>query len=518
MGDDKDLAYSRILDWENQMCFRWGRSRMERYENNRLYYTGENLPPDNVEQPLKINYVRAINDKHTHYLWGEWQEDIVDWLVKPDDDIKNDALSDKITRYIYKLARRNEANKVLWDSSLDGSICGDSFLRLRWDDLEGGVVWENISPEWVHCRWNAISMDRIEEAVISYPIHRAEAQKLFGTPGTTDRNFRNAFQPMIGMAIYWEYWTPMKYEIWIDEECVLDAVNPYVQINTSGPDGLPLIIPGIVPFVHVPNLRAGPEFYGYGDTEGVQLLQDELNRKMADQGDIINNYAHPITVVNGFYGDTDELPVGPDAVWDLGRDGTAKLLTWEGTPPETQKYIENILQMLIDTSSMSTVAFGRHKGTQQAGIALAIEMLPITERAAWKRNIWSTKLRQLIRYSILIEERKGKDIGFTYKDLLNHWVQPKWAPILPRDRLALVNENIALVNNHLRTIERALEDLNEEHPDDQSKAILAEIKKLVEMGVKMQGINISTGAPVGSSSLPEGATKSKNEAGSGIKD
>lgn len=520
MSDDRMLAYDRILQYEIAMTQRRNKDRMQRYTDNRNYYSGDNLPPDNVSQPLSINYIQSINNKHVAYLWGEYKNDILKWAVDPliDQDAKEKEqetarkLAQTIENYIFKIARRNNANLILSDVALNASICGDGFVRMRWDAIDRVVKWESVPPEYVHVRWNGTDVNQIEEIIISYPMLREEAFQRFGTRGNISYGY-GQFKPdvMLGMCIYWERWTPWLYQIYIDDQ----LVTPNKEIE--GPEGktvsVPnmnpmvtyyngMLIPGFIPIEHFPNFNPGSEFYGYADAENGQGLQDELNRKMADEGDIINLYAHPITILRKYYGNAKELPVGPDVIWDMGREGEASLLTWTGTPPSAHEYTETVREILLETTAMSSVAYGRHKGSQQSAIALAIEMMPITERVRAKRMIWDSKLRGLLSKTIKMQFIKDgqRDIPFPYDEYEKHFVKPIWASILPRDRLGQVQENIALAAGNLRSIRRALEDLGEEDSSREREEIFKDKEELAKFNVKAV-------PPSGSSSMPEGPDK-----------
>lgn len=481
---------------------------MERYARNFEYYQGENLPPDNVEQPLGVNYARTFNDKHTSYLFGQWDEgkDIIDWRVLPSEGQKETdasrALAQKITDHLYKLARSNEINTKLPDCGRNGSIFGDSVIRVTWDDQEMRVRWENVLPEYVHVRWHPTDITRVVEVIVSYPISRADAKEMYGTYGyTTSRRTELNDPTMLGFTVYWERWTTEKFEQWIDEVCVKSVPNPYSTVDARGS-----FIPGVIPFIFIPNCPAGGEFYGFADAEPAFLVQDELNRKLADQGDIINNFAHPITIINNWFGDVEDLPVGPDQVWDLGREGKATLLQWEGSPPAVMDFVNTLLGIMFDLAAISPVAYARHRGTQQSAIALAIEMMPMTERARWKRSIWSEKLRKLMRMSVYLEKLHNVELPFSFDEFLKHEIQIVWAPMLPRDRMALVQENVTLVINHLRSIEKALVEIGTEDASDERDKILKDLEELVKLGVQLQGINAAGGGTggTGSSALPDG--------------
>lgn len=191
-GMQRSAALSRILHFENTMHRRMGQVRPQRYWRLYQYYSGQNLPPDNVEQPLRINFVKTICDKHTSYLWGQWDDQIVKYRVRPPDDTtKEDPKSHLMQSYLTNLLNRNDGNSLLWDTSLNASVYGDGVLRLRWDDIERRVVWESILPEWFHCRREITNMDRLTEVIIAYPLDRLEhvsRDGLFRTFGDSHRH------------------------------------------------------------------------------------------------------------------------------------------------------------------------------------------------------------------------------------------------------------------------------------------------------------------------------------------
>lgn len=508
---ERENAYSRMLEFEAANALRGNRSRMERYTTLRAYYDGDNAPPEDVDQPLHVNYVQAINQKHNKYLWGQVDEgkDIVVVRAEPiaTGGSVPDALREKgqkITRYVQRRMRQNKANILFYQTGLNSSILGDGFLRPIFDDRLSRCRWEQILPNYIHVRWSPVDLNDVQEVIVSYPIARADAYALYGTGGNPTWASLSLIDPRFsGFGVYWERWTYQSYQQWIDDEVVRDDPNPY-QGAKVGVFGEAVPLSGVIPLVHFPNMQVGGDYYGYADCEPGLGLQDELNRRVADQGDAINNFAHPITLLRKYYDPLDQLPVGPDKMWDLGREGEAEYLQWKGSPPDVKEFVDRVLQILFDTTAMSPVAFGRAEGTQQSSVALTVKMMPTIERAQWKRMLWSEGIRELVLQTILIEERSGlSHEGFTYEDLEDFELQIEWAPMLPKDRLELVQEVIQRFVNFLISPEAALEKLGEIDPDVEWKAILAGAKKLADIGVKLQGQ-----AAVGSSSTPGGIAKS----------
>jgi hypothetical protein len=151
-------------------------------------------------------------------------------------------------------------------------------------------------------------------------------------------------------------------------------------------------------------------------------------------------------------------------------------------------FIEVLKSTFQDAASLPDAAWGRSKQTQASGVALQMAMLPVTDRAVGKRLIWDTRLRQLLRKTVFIHELMAEPSGreklpFTYMDVIDHDVSPQFAAVLPKDRLASVNENVALVGAHIRDIVAALEDLGEENVPEVRERIVAEIKELSGYGI-----------------------------------
>lgn len=537
LGMQRGNALSRILHFESVMHRRMGQNRPIRYTRLYRYYTSQNLPPDNVQQPLMINYVKAIVDKHASYLWGQWTQNgkIMDWSVRPRNSADpEDATSPLILRHLDDLFAANDRETLLWEGGHNCGVYGDTIFRLRWDDTQRRVVFENLLPEWVHFRWNVTNMNEITEAIVSFPIDRADAKEQYGTAGNPAINY-NIINPdyISGFGIFWEHWTPLSYRQWIDDVLIREEPNPYCVLDK---DGKTILRPGIIPFVHIPNMRVGGEFFGWADAEAVLYLQDELNRRMADVGDALNNFAHPVTLLKNFKGEVDELYVGPDAVWQMGPDADAEYLQWKGSPPTLFEYIQKIQDILYDTANMPDIAFGRMvKGSSggsskgMSGIALQIALMPVIERATMKRIFWGRGLKRLAHLATFMHAMMDPaSLPFNYSQYGNYDIQPVFASILPRDRLQAVNENVALSAGGLRSTERALEDLGEHSINDETEKIKKDLEFKAKLGVmanppvpstpSAKGGKNSDKGRGGSPSLPGGPGASNRKSGAGAKE
>ena len=481
--------YQRVLNFEQTQRRRLGRPRLVQYLINRRYYYGDNMEPDDVNQPLGIRYVPKVIGKHVHYLFGEWENDIVDWVVTPmeDSDGQSQETASAISRAIYRVMRRANANELIMKGAFDGAIYGDSVFKIRYDPRVVGASFETVLPEYYHALWHPLDVGQTLEAVIAYNLDRQTAFQMFGTIGNqTYRQPLSLLDP--GFAIVWEHWTPQSCTLVVDDQVVKDEPNPYRPIPE--PDQLPL--PAWIPYVHIANQALNGEYYGFGDAEPIFELQDELNMRIADFGDMINYHAHPIIILNNFFGRQEDLRAGNDLVWDFGREGSAEYLEWKGAPPAVMEYIELLMTLIFDTSSLTSVAFGRGEQSQASGNALVTQMLPIVELVRRKRASWGPRLGDLARHLLELEsmsmtkERFADRYQFDPAWLADYAIAPKWAPILPRDRESVVNENVALLVNKARSVVTSLKALGTDDPEAEREKIIADLKEFAQIGLDAQ--------------------------------
>jgi len=511
-GISRSMALGRVLHFESLMRRRLGEVRAQRYVRLHNYYAGQNLPPDNVEQPLMINYFKAIVDKHTAYLWGQWKRRLVEVRFTPrgKDDMDADELEAavaygrRIKAYWDSVYDGNRLNKTLWQASKNASLYGDGVLEVQYSEVERRIVIEALLPEYFHCIWDISNMQRLEEVIIAYPIDRVIALEKYGVAGNEEFLGYQVINPnyLPGIGILWKRWTHASCQVWVDEMCVLNRPNPYIPAWKGN------IFPGLIPFIHVPNMQAGAEYFGYGDAEAILLLQDEYNRRMADAGDVVNVHAHPIITLKNFSGDQNDLPVGPDAVWDLGREGEAKRLEGAGPGPDTMAYVAEVKKAMHETAAMPESAFGTKSGGQShsSGIALTMAMMPVVERAREKRIGWQEAIKELVKMTFYLLAVRDPALleaqGLDYARILLYDIEPVFADVLPKDELQVVNEAVATYANGLRSLERSLEHLGEED-------IQTEIERIKEdMAFKA---SVAQPTPP-----PEGGTAGKNsEVGNG---
>jgi hypothetical protein len=193
-------------------------------------------------------------------------------------------------------------------------------------------------------------------------------------------------------------------------------------------------------------------------TGDVTAAQDELNMRLGDMGEAINYNAHPIrwglNLPAGF--DAEHFPLGPNAMWDLGR-----ALGNSPVPEVGMLEIENpiprgsfeYLEFLYDWTRSSTfappIAFGEDNGGgQRSGATLEIRLWPLIKSIRRGRSYLNTGLRKALYISGRILQQKGFDgvPARAVQSILQGHLTPHFHSILPRDQSAAVDEVVKLLS------------------------------------------------------------------------
>lgn len=479
-------ALQDILAFENRMLsYPGGMGRDAYLEEANAWYTGEALdrqetrwtaagPEEQVDfWPLRLNYGKAIVDKLCHLLWGQWQLTQSKHLLVPmlrprkrDRGVKAwEGLADACEEFLHDtLFIDNDGDRILFQGSLDGGRMGTTVFQIGFDPAAQVVPISVISPTFFKCRWNWAG--QVTDAITIQDVPIEEAAGMGWQPSPQWRSDVQRRLRTGDIVSVWEHWTPQEHSRWADDVLLQRVENPF----------------GFIPFVIIPNVAPSDEFYGRADTDGVKYLIKELNTVMADTGDAINYYAHPIPVIIDAAKGVENLALGPGQVWDIQTrtrsesQAQAKFLAWDGPSPDTLGYIKEILSRLDDLSYVPRVAYGVPMGTQQSGIALQVEMLPATDLAGSKRIFWAAGLRTLLRmilrvgamYSLISAPRSEYA---TWEHIRRLQVDIGFAPMLPRDDSALTNKNIALVTNRLKSRVAAIADIGENSPEEELERI-----------------------------------------------
>jgi hypothetical protein len=371
--------------------------------------------------PLKLNLVRMMCLTQASALWGQWEDELLTFQCNPENESK--SAKDRAEQARTLISETYEASGgqiLLYEGGLSQQVYGGTFFRAAIDPtMPHGVRIDKLMPYNVFVRWNPITLT-ILEAFIAIPVDKAEAALAY--------NFKVDSLP--DEVIYLEHWTAGHYET---------SIGGHVLSEYSGANPW-----GFVPIVYIPRVRA-EGFYGLTLFEDIKGVQDELNSRLADVGDNINNSSHPIRWIKNYRGDTNKLVMGADALWNLGQgvpggnDPEVGVLDAQPEPASTFNFINFLLDMTRQSAFTSPIAFGQDEGSQRSGVTLTLRLWPLLQQVKTTRIYWRTQLASLHRMILAMATHRDVDSRYSGK-LTDYHVGAAFADLVPQDRQILIDE------------------------------------------------------------------------------
>jgi hypothetical protein len=409
-----------------------------RFEEYRAYYSGTvfetTLPSDDPDEPVKrfpvgLNLVKMLAQAQADALFGEWDEQILSFVPVSDDTGEEDAKSaHAATKILADILLASNANSKLWEAALTREVYGGVPLMVKPTYAYPYIKWVVLPLEGFYPVWNPDDEDELLEVYLVSEMTRDQARLAYGYE--TDKEIVTRV----------EHWTRMRYDTFLDAK----KLSPYSGVNPWG----------FVPILYSPRMRTD-NWWGDALTPDLMTVQDELNDRIADIGDALNYNAHPtrwgINLPRAFK--RENFPLGPNALWDLGRQigsmAPAEVGLLEPKNPVPDQAFKQ-LSFIYDWARMSSFAppivFGQDEGSQRSGATLEIRMWSLVKYARRSRAYFAATLQRAIWMSgMILQQKKWADISqHAVRRMLERKVQPVFAPVLPRDHQAIVDEIVKL--------------------------------------------------------------------------
>jgi len=425
----------------------WGewQSQTSRYDKAMRYFSGRVFdersttdPEAPYKYPLKINLGKTMCLSQAAALWGQWDEHLVGLRCDPDKEEveaarKRAELALDIVKSTWSYSNLEQG---LYEGAIGLQVYGGFFLR-AWLDMQApwGVRVDQMPAYQVMPRYHPIDKNRLLEVYIVVPVDRNEASLAYDIP----------VKSLPENTLYLEHWTESFYETTVGEHrlAAYSGINPW----------------GIVPVVYVPRLRYDG-FYGLPMIEDLYGLQDEINLRLADMGDRINETSHPTYTVTNYRGDVErELPIGRKQLLDLGHSIPGQdppridVIHSEPEPPSTFDFMEMLMELTRYSSFTSPVAFGVDEGSQRSSATLEIRLWPMLMQAKASRIYLKTALRDLNRKILKMVAQRNESVNDT---VVRQEVVPDFAPLIPRDIANIIQEIANRASHDLISPEEAV--------------------------------------------------------------
>lgn len=454
---------------------RWN-VQLQRYHEYWRHWTGErwqepvpNLKDENgnpvLRYPLQINKLATIAKKHAAAVIGEVSDNsptAIPARIRPKPNPANEEYDEsalkeaKTLEYFINDVWDDNGGKALQSEAvLLSQFLGGIVLKVGWQpddlDLEYGIRLEIVLPDFFMPVWDTGKPHELLEAWVVWRVPAREAYLKYGF------NLKEGVRD----PLYIEHWTRDEINITIGGNPVEYIVNGVRFRYDHVPNPF-----GFVPFVYIPRKRAGG-YFGISLVEDIKGLEEELNGRLADLGDIVNDVAQRDLVAV-------DLPNRSITTIDLGKGRKALYLgtTAPGMekptltavdPPKLPEGLSDlptrIEKEIEHQASTPAITYGEDQGSQRSGQTLNVRFWSLTSEAQSQRYNWDVAMKRLNKMICKIAVVKG--VGGISEKMMQgkHW-RNAWSPMLPKDREQLLNEGVLLSSQqavHPATIAEKLE-------------------------------------------------------------
>jgi len=434
--------------------------RLNRYSLNWAMYLGHHWSyrREIGESQMVYNYYRAFTDFIINFTFSRG--------VQFRSPVATEAIIPDILKRVWEID--NDKRGVLWEMGQQGGVSGDCFVKVAYEEAYADSVGQ-VHPG----RVRVLPLN----ASFCFPeFHPHDRSRLIRFKlkyrfwGTSVEGTRQVYT-------YTEILTDDRIEEYINDELIDSRPNPI----------------GVVPVIHIPNVRVSGSPWGLADCHDVITLNRAYNETATDIADIINYHAAPVTVITG--AKASSLEKGPKKVWG-GLPKDAQVFNLEGGGQGLQgamEYLKVLKTAMHEMIGVPETALGQVQPiSNTSGVALAIQYQPLMNRYQQKLVQYGEgieRVNELILRTLAFKEPEmfiynpmfngpikenqmpQLDLSspLTYKTMV-HFPQP-----LPLDKLIVLNEIQMKMQLNLESREGALRQLGEEFPTEKLEEIRSEL-------------------------------------------
>ena len=434
--------------------------RLNRYSLNWAMYLGHHWSyrREIGESQMVYNYYRAFTDFIINFTFSRG--------VTFRSPVQTEAIIPSVLKRVWEID--NDKHGILWEMGQQGGVSGDCFVKVAYEELyedstgrphPGRVRILPLNASFCFPEFHPHDRSRLIRFKLKYRFW-----------GTSVEGTRQVYT-------YTEILTDDRIEEYINDELIDSRPNPI----------------GVVPVIHIPNVRVSGSPWGLSDCHDVITLNRNYNEVATDVADIINYHAAPVTVITG--AKANALEKGPKKVW-AGLPKEAQVFNLEGGGQGLQgalEYLKVVKTAMHEMVGVPETALGQVQPiSNTSGVALAIQYQPLMNRYNQKLVQYQEGLRRINELVLLTLAFKEPEV-FTYNPDVNGPIKPGQltqldlaSPLtyesivhfpqpLPLDKLIILNEIQQKMNLNLESREGALRQLGEEFPNEKLEEIRAEL-------------------------------------------
>lgn len=478
------------------------------YSEAEQWFTGQKLEDRNKNNaelyPLRVNPIIGTCLKHAYMLFGEPQDDgrpqVYPKLSGNEDDVNH------AEEVLKKVWAQSAGRALLIEAGILSQIYGGSIIKVNWNgfdidpnnDLNQCKLETLPAPQFYGVPYPG-DYYRLKEAWIIKKLDDAQARNLgYKTIDYEDNYFV-------------EYWNERIFWQKINGQTLTKTINNEV-IPLAGENEF-----GFVPIWYIPHLRVGT-FFGINTFDHILGIVKEINLRYADYGDAVNDDSHSKLAGRNISGSPKIKQIGGGLEYiDIG---SARTITGQEPDPDlfevskTNKAstaMKQLSDVLYDQyrrdAAHPAVADGEDEGSQRSGLTIAMRFYPMTSHIGTERYFWTPALDRINMGILKILAKKSK--GEVKDAHLKLQIKQKWAPQLPRDREADVQEWAQRAANNIGSLQTLLEQTGDiEDIQKEMNLIYEHIKKVAEIESEAQATALA--AQIEAGQAREGENGSKN--------
>lgn len=478
-------AYSRYSEY-------WGWFTGHKLDEER------NKTPDGYtvsKFPLKINPVRDMSHKLAQLLIGEANETddvLIETTVTPKHALFSDELptesqkkkGDFYQNIVNEVWSSSNGNALLTENATLCQFLGGCVFQLEYKPwLKDSVIPIRVKtqlPDFVLPIWGDDPWNLLE----CWIVYRVDSATAFQQWGIEQNN-----HPYV---IYVEHWTREHHSIYIDGKPLtakyfVAGEKPYEITYNKRSHNF-----GFVPIVYIPRVREG-SFYGSSFVPDIIGLMMELNGRAADWGTIVQQTAHRKWFGRNITGNI-QMKQFDNGSWysNLGVENPMfknPPEMWAENPPNLGQYVKDnvdyLWTQLLRAGNLTPVHYGEDEGSQRSAETLQTRFWPSRVIAQIERTYWRTGMVTIAKMILnmcaaLNIEIEGQKIPANISRAYN--IRAEFAPMVARDRQALVAEIVALSTANRQSIYESLRQLGTvEDIDAEIDRIIEDVERISQM-------------------------------------
>ena len=465
--------------------------RLNRYSLNWAMYLGHHWSyrREIGESQMVYNYYRAFTDYIINFTFGRGAS-----FRSPS---ATEAIIPDVLKRVWETD--NDKHSVMWEMGQQGGVSGDCFVKVAYEEgyedpigrsHPGRVRILPLNSSFCFPEFHPHDRSRLIRFKLKY--------RFWGTSAEGTRS----------VYTYTEILTDDRIEEYINDEIIDSRPNPI----------------GVVPIVHIPNVRVSGSPWGLSDCHDIIVLNRNYNEVATDIADIVNYHAAPVTVITG--AKASSLEKCPKKVWG-GLPKDAQVFNLEGGGQGLQgamEYLKIIKTAMHEMIGVPETALGQVQPiSNTSGVALSIQYQPLMNRYQQKMIQYGEGMQKINELVLLTLAFKEPEV-FVYNPAINGPIKPEQLPILdpqdpdtfktqvhfppplPLDKLVVLNEIQSKMAMGLESREGALRQLGEEFPDEKLEEIRAELIRDAKADGALKLIQTQITASIASLTgmLPEG--------------